>query len=411
MPVTINTKTHQAIFICLCLLAFTLPTIEVIKNICSLLLVVLFFYQAAKYKVNLRNNLLGNCVLAFMIGSIVASIGSSLHGYETGKINDIIRYGIIGWIVIYTPLTKKQIYLLLASIIVGVLFAIPDAYFNLYTGTEKYFELRSVGHINHSAIYIALILGATISTLLLSKIKKTILALLLPIIFLLIYVLLETNSRATALALGIIIITNSIIFVITNKTAGIITLGVIVVSAIFITIKPPSIINKIVNAPTFFTSKKTTPREKIWNTAIYAWKKEPIFGIGFGNYSSITPELLNSWYPKDNINFSDDTKFLYISHAHNRFINTLTEGGLIGLASLLVLLLGSIVYFWRYRFIAFSNTEGLVFWLIGVNTLAIVIVVGIANTTIHHEHGILTMMLLALSSLGLRQVKNGLQHE
>ena len=44
-----------------------------------------------------------------------------------------------------------------------------------------------------------------------------------------------------------------------------------------------------------------------------------------------------------------------------------------------------------------SNPEAMVFWLAGVNTLITVIVVGIFNTTLHHEHGLLAMILIALS--------------
>jgi hypothetical protein len=37
------------------------------------------------------------------------------------------------------------------------------------------------------------------------------------------------------------------------------------------------------------------------------------------------------------------------------------------------------------------------FWVIPATSMAIVTVIGLVNTTIHHEHGLLTMMLFGLS--------------
>jgi hypothetical protein len=67
------------------------------------------------------------------------------------------------------------------------------------------------------------------------------------------------------------------------------------------------------------------PREKLWNAAVYGLKKEPVFGIGFGNYSIIDPEQLGLWFPDED--FTDNKQFYYSSHAHNRFLNSAVEGG------------------------------------------------------------------------------------
>ena len=89
----------------------------------------------------------------------------------------------------------------------------------------------------------------------------------------------------------------------------------------------------------------------------------------------------------------------YTSHAHNRFVNTLVEGGLLGLLGLLILVVGVGGLLRRnVKYISSrTDTNNAVFWVIGANSLIVVTVIGLFNTTLHHEHGILAMILIAVS--------------
>lgn len=382
-------------FYSLCLLAFSLPIIEITKNIACILLLTFFLIRTAKSKINLIENQLGNIILIFIAGSIIAAIGATINGYSAGKITDIIRYSLIGWMIIYIPLNNKKIFIISSLLILSTFIGIADGLYSITKNNQSFFELRSVGHINHSSIYILFIIGFTLPLLLARKAskKKRIFILLTNLI--LIYALLETNSRATFLGLIAIITSLTLASFFNHKRIAYALCIIIISIAGIFTLNPPDIINKFIGQNTYYQDK-LTPREKIWNTAIYAWKKEPIFGIGYGNFKITNPDNLLLWHPNENINFHNKEKFLYSDHSHNKYLNSLAEGGTVGLASLLILLLGIFYLYVKIAKKAIQN-KNTTPWLIGINTLSIISIVGLFNTTLHHEHGILAMMLICLS--------------
>ncbi|MGS2717395.1 O-antigen ligase family protein [Eionea flava] len=394
----INTpiKNNSAIFYGLCGLALSLPIIEVTKHLFILILVVFFIYDLLLKKLNFEQSYPTKCIYIFLTGSIIASIGATLNGYEVQKLHDIIRYGLVGLIILYAPISKKQAYIILGCLIFSALAGILDAYHSLHQGKEKYFELRSVGHINHSSIYILLTVGLTLP--LLFSIKHRVISILTyaTINAALIYSLLETNSRATFIGLGIIILLLVIFSALRSKKIACISLAITIFGIMLTIWNPPSALNKIYGKSKYYENK-LTPREKAWNTAYHAWKKEYLFGVGYGNYKIITEKFMQEQYINSEIDTADKTAFIYLPHAHNRFFNTLAEGGLIGLLSLLLLLAGFAVYFFSSLRISSSNKDTFTFWLIGFNSLTIISIVGLFNTTLHHEHGILAMILLCLS--------------
>ncbi len=377
-------------------MAFSLPIIENTKNIAWFLLLIFFSIRVCKQKINLLSNSLGNYILLFLVGSIVAAIGATLNGYDADKIRDIIRYSLVGWIIIYIPLSQKQILTILGLLIISTIIGTIDANISLLTGKEKHLELRSVGHINHTAIYILLTIGAAIPLLLFSKLPKILRFTLLVVSLYLIFIQIQTNSRATLLALILIVAISIAYLLFFNKKLGIISLVISTFIVGYIAINPPPIIHKIKTAPTVFTGDQLTPREKLWNTAFYAWKKEPFFGIGYGNYRIISASQLRQWYPNEEIDFNNKAEFHYLSHSHNRFINTLVEGGIVGFAGLIIFLFGILAILLKYRRRLAINSNDTAFWFVGFNTLLTITIIGFVNTTIHHEHGILTMMLLGL---------------
>ena len=382
-------------FYSLCLLAASLPIVEVTKNLAWFMLVVFFAVRNIKARENLLSDFLGNAILGFMLLSVVAAVGASFNGYDSGKISDIIRYGLVGWMLLYIPLSKPQSYIILAFLFVATGIGVIVAYLETAYWQGGAFELRSVGHINHTAIFIALTLGAVIPLLLSRTSNLKARLVLLPIAIILTAGLFYANSRAGIVALAIIVaiaLLHSLMF---HLKTGIAVLLMVIVAGGYMVSAPPKVVNELVNGPMLYMGDKAAPREKLWNTAMYGLKKEPLFGIGFGNYSIINPEQLSRWYPDEE--FTDSRQFFYSSHTHNRFLNSAVEGGVFGLAGLMLLLLGVAVCLWRSRQFILDKSSAAVFWVVPASTLATVVVIGLVNTTIHHEHGLLTMMLFGLS--------------
>jgi O-antigen ligase len=382
-------------FYSLCLLAASLPIVEVTKNLAWFMLVIFFAIRNIKTKQDLLADFLGNMFLGFMLLSAVAAVGASFNGYDSGKISDIIRYGLVGWMLMYIPLSKQQIYTILALLFVATSIGVIVAYLETAYWQGGAFELRSVGHINHTAIFIALTLGAVVPLLLSRTSSFQARLVLMPMAIILTAGLFFADSRAGIVALAIIVaiaLLHSLMF---HLKTGVAVLLLAIAAGGYMVSAPPKVVEELVDRPMLYMGNTPAPREKLWNSAVYGLKKEPVFGIGFGNYSIIDPEQLSLWFPDED--FTDNEQFYYSSHAHNRFLNSAVEGGIFGFAGLMLLLVGPAICLWRNRKFMLHKSTSAAFWVIPATSMAIVTVIGLVNTTIHHEHGLLTMMLFGLS--------------
>lgn len=382
-------------FFCICLIAFSLPLFESPKHVLCLLYLIFFIYRTFKYSNTVKHFSLGNYILIFIAGSIITSAGAFFNGYNIEKLHDIIRYSLVGWMVLHTPLSTKQLFIVCLTLITSTLLASIEGYYLFESNAKKTLELRSVGHVNHSSIYILLTFGITLPLLIKNlKSKKIWIAAILTNLVIA-YFLFKTHSRATFIALAVIMLMFMFINFFLHKKSFYIILSACIFFAGLIIYNPPNVVKKFISHHNYYKGQNT-PREKLWNTAFHAWKKEPVFGVGFGNYKIITPKKMQKWYEHTNIDTNNKEHFMYSPHSHNRFIGTLAEGGIIGFISLLILL-GAITYsLLKTIKRSFKNTEDMFYWLIGANTLITVSLVGLFNTTLHHEHGLLAMLLFGI---------------
>ena len=133
-------------------------------------------------------------------------------------------------------------------------------------------------------------------------------------------------------------------------------------------------------------------RDRIRNFSYYAFKKNPLFGIGFGNYGQIKIEDIKAEIIKDK-GVLNASEYLPGSHAHNVYYTYLVSGGL--------LIFSIFLWFWFYIvWIIFklrSTKENDWIVLSSISVLLINLGIGWVNTTLHHEHAILTMFILGVS--------------
>ncbi len=74
-----------------------------------------------------------------------------------------------------------------------------------------------------------------------------------------------------------------------------------------------------------------------WVAALRMWEQEPWLGIGPGNYAVVYPAVrLPLWEEA-------------LGHAHNLYLNTLADSGLIGLTAFVAMWLALVVWVWRRR--------------------------------------------------------------
>ncbi len=112
-----------------------------------------------------------------------------------------------------------------------------------------------------------------------------------------------------------------------------------------------------------------------------------------GNFGAITDEQLKTWLAPSQQTY-DPARYYRVPHAHSLYVNTLVERGIFGLTVLVVVIAGWLCSLIRYRPNEASSQEYWAVWGSALGGLSITAVVGVMNTTLHHENGILTALLL-----------------
>jgi O-antigen ligase len=136
-------------------------------------------------------------------------------------------------------------------------------------------------------------------------------------------------------------------------------------------------------------------RDGIWRMALAAWARHPWFGVGMDNYSMITPERVSAWDAQLG-RATDPKRYFYISHGHSLYANTLAERGAIGGAVVVAVLIAWLVCLVRYRPRGADPDDDWLLWGCSASAWFVTTAVGLVNTTLHHEHGMLAVILLGL---------------
>jgi O-antigen ligase len=136
-------------------------------------------------------------------------------------------------------------------------------------------------------------------------------------------------------------------------------------------------------------------RDGIWRMAFAAWQRYPWFGVGMDNYDLISHELVRSWRTEAGKDY-DASIYTRFPHGHNLFVNALAERGVAGVAALGAVLLAWIVTLVRRRPRPQDADVAWLAWGSAASAWIVTVTVGMVNTTLHHEHGLLAALLLGI---------------
>ena len=117
--------------------------------------------------------------------------------------------------------------------------------------------------------------------------------------------------------------------------------------------------------------------------------------VGVDNFKLITEERLREWRTQAGKPFDAGT-YAFFRHGHSIYFNTLAERGMVGFLALMALLAALLVSLIRQRPGAADDDETWLVWGSATSAWIVTCGVGLVNTTLHHEHGILAALLLGL---------------
>lgn len=234
-------------------------------------------------------------------------------------------------------------------------------------------QLNSVGHFNHSSIYLAFTLWATICFFSIadSNLKK-IINILYCVTFTISLIL--TTSRATFLALFMSLI---VIFIFDRHNRKKIFYSSIILAAtaipllLYLRRSAYQLVSK------GFGLQSLLARFEHWNLSWEVFKHNPVLGIGAKHFSFQNPEAYG-------IKVSEN-----LSHPHNLYLSILAQYGIVGFCALLFL--------FYLIFKALHRARGKNFmWPAALGAFVIVLINGLLNTTLHSEHGLLFSLIIAI---------------
>lgn len=389
-------------------LVFFIPLFEVPKNL--LLVAYLVAWVGNRWRAGWKANCGGawdgwDTLFFIWLGSAyVLGAFAGLHKNEWHAIGDLWRYISLVWLLKrsgYGEREWKAIYVAIAvSTSVATLWALAALLIpHKYAGIE----LHSVGHVNHSATYIAISIGAVLSGLVAfwPEMSKRARAGGIAALAIFAIGIVLAGSRAATLVSLVIIVLIGLLWSRRSKAA---MLTIAVALALFAT--SIQTFDKDMHRKNELAKLSANPmlneRYPMWNQALTAFRAHPWFGVGLDNFYDIDVATVKRWVAEQGGTY-DPAAYAGSSHAHSLYLTALAERGIVGLVVVLAVLLSwgaSLVRGWP------RSTDPRLSWMAwggAASALIATVAIGVVNTTLHHEHGLLAMLLLG-GWLGARGV-------
>ena len=400
-------KFLELIFLSL-FLAF-LPSLEAPKNIflAGYLIVALYLqsqHPASKWTV-------WDWVFLSLIASsfLSALFPFAVGGSEWKGFRGMLLWVTFGWTLFRSDYdTQEKKYLFIFAIIMTIPPLVWGLTESLVLHTKEALQLHSVGHVNHSAIYLCMMAGAALS-LLISQLqpakKKYIFIASLLFIFLISSVIISQSRGAFGivclLAFALVLLSKISIKI---KTILLGLLTIFLITIVFI--KPAPVIEKQITNQN--NHDILSQRDKVWRSALEVARLNPLLGIGGGNWKQINIDQLKSSVESRGEKFVTEDFALQWGHPHNIYLSNLVDRGILGFITFLCFM-----FIWLITLInsykKFNQDSKAMLFIMGSFSAWVTIFgIGFVNTTFHHENALLALFFLSLHLNYLRQ-KNQLK--
>jgi len=395
----------------LSLFILTLPSLEAPKNIFLAGFIVVALWNQFQINKRLSWSTWDWIFLLLITSPLLSAIFPGIpSGDEWRGFRTITFTTLFAWTLLRASYNKNQIFFLFYLSIVTIILALIFGFYELkISHVRNYLELHSVGHVNHSAIYLTMIFGAACGLLLAFpfKISKDF---KYPILFVVtistLVAIFATKSRiAIFVSLLILII---LIKILPNTKNIKISALFIALSFVCLTLAfNNGVIEKSIG---YYSSDKASElkgyqillgdRTRVWRTYFLVVKKYPLLGIGNKNSRYITKNLVENYVTNDGKQFKSNMYSLP-GHSHNLYLTALVERGIIGFLAIFILMI-----FWLknllsdYKYIK-SNEFGYL-WAGSFSAWMSIFLIGIFNTSFKHENALLSLFFLSLYLMGKR---------
>ena len=385
----------------LLIMVLAIPLSESVKNI-GLGLAVVFWLLGLSVGRSKRLHLgkVGWAHAAFLGAAAVSAI-FALYPYQGLRgVWDVVRTFLVFVLLLNGIKTRRALQLVcgafLLSVLFGSLWALGDfaAGYSEATkagllGKRHAVQVHSLGHPNHTATYLAMMLAFSLGHVVSLGEEKWFRWLSGVTAVVVMVALLLTFSRSAMLASVVMILGLGVMHRRGRKLASVSVL------VLFLALAGAGMLkeNKM-GVFSFFHPIKSLPladRFVVWEGILRMLEERPIVGMGPRNFNYIPKERYG--IPRSQA---------YFNHAHSLYFNVAAEMGLLGVATLAVWLVIYGATGWRLYNRATSDHERAL-GLASLGVLAVLTVSGLVTTTLHTEGAMAFSAIMALA-LAAREV-------
>jgi len=372
-----------------------LPLYEAPKSIFWALYVVLWIVNRVRARdFGGRWDAWDSLIAAWIVSGFAAAAFAGVRGGDEWRAPlDLLRYGSVLWLARRSRYAPGEVALALGALVFSTLVGLGMAYVAMWRGKGGGLQLNSVGHVNHTAIYLAIMFGVAVTWLFAAWQGWTAGARALGLAATLcILVGLVTTASRGAVGVGVLL---SLLLALgwwrRSRVPLVVGAAALVVTAAALFAGGAEVLRK--HEANVKANNVLSYRGEVWSMGLAAWREHPWFGVGMDNYGRITPYRRRLEQDNAAAPTHDPTAALEFAHGHSLFVNTLTERGLVGLAALAALLGALGLALVRNRPPSAAAGETWLLWGAALGAWLVTVGVGVFNTTLHHEHGILFALL------------------
>jgi O-antigen ligase len=381
----------------LSIMLLSLPSLEGPKNIFLILFLATSLYRQfskrKKYPWVLWDWIFLSYIASAFLSATFAGISS---GAEWGGFRSFLIWTGFAWLLSRTKYESKEITWIMWVTILGTL---PPLAWGLIEymviHTKDTLQLHSVGHVNHSAIYLGIILGGALSVTLSTwrdvGLIQRIGLILLPIVFFESIILGQSRG---VFGISLIRISLLILAIPNPKKIKAIALALFAIILALMPLMNTAIIQKQIAAQN--ANNTLSDRPRVWSVSIEAARFYPIFGVGNGNWNQITLEDLKRSREKRDMPYDEKNYAIQHGHSHSLYLASLVERGVVGLIVLIVFMMTWLETLIKSYHKLKNSTQGSYIWGASLSAWIVTFGVGLVNSTFHHEHAILALLFLGL---------------
>jgi hypothetical protein len=338
--------------------------------------------------------------LLMIFTALLSTVFAGFSGLEEWKGYKVFLTALLtGWFLSRAHYSHNQYRMIF---LLTVLAIIPPLLWGLYEyliiHSKKSLEIHSVGHVNHSAIYLTMIFGATLGWFIsqfnfrkkneATQWQTILIGIMSFTLFIALIIGQSRGAFGVAVLLGV-----CLLFLVKGmkvRIVGIVTILLVVISSILL---ESGIVQKQINNQK--SDNVLSYRDKVWNVSIEASRFSPLLGIGLSNWHFIKLSQLQKTVEARGETFNADNYF-FPGHSHSLYFSALVERGIVGLIVTLIFMV-----YWLYDLIKTfkwtkKSSTSYMLWTGSFSAWVATFGIGLVNTTFHHEHGILACLFLGL---------------